>query len=564
MAHLHKKIKNGRSYYYIRETQRIDGKPTVVNQVYLGSADRILTLLGGNHTAVLERLASKEFGALWALHQIDRDIDLAALIDDQLPAQRASRGPSLGQMLYYTVLNRAIAPKSKRQLATWYEQTDIQHIRPVQLKALSPQRFWNHCDRITEAQLETLQQAFFNRIAAIWAPQSDQLLFDTTNYYTYLDSQTPSELAQRGYNKAGKHHLRQVGLALLTEASSRRPLAYWLYPGNQHDSRFFQDHLDAILGHMQAVSPAPPTLTLVFDKGMNSEATFTRLDEVAQVHFITSYSPHFAPELAARPLKQFEVLPIGQNQRLVQSGQARDQLLYLHTTAPFWGKTRHVVVIYNPKTFRKKRHELRRKLEQVRQVLYELRRKHREGQRHWRKAEAVQAHYDKLCEDLHLNPAFFDLRFDREHGQAIMTFHLNRYQCERHLRRIAKTLLITDHEDWSAAEIYQTYTDRYEIEPEFRQAKSPFHVALMPQYHWTDSKIRIHIFVCMVALTYLNLLRQRLEQGGISLSIAEAMASLRGLRTALYWLPGDRQPRRQLEEPTPLQRQLLTALGGDF
>ncbi len=44
MAHLHKKIKKGRPYYYVREIQRVNGKPTVVNQVYLGSPERILEL----------------------------------------------------------------------------------------------------------------------------------------------------------------------------------------------------------------------------------------------------------------------------------------------------------------------------------------------------------------------------------------------------------------------------------------------------------------------------------------------------------------------------------------
>ncbi len=46
MAHLYKKIKKGHEYYYIRETQRVYGKPTTVNQVYLGATDKVETLLG--------------------------------------------------------------------------------------------------------------------------------------------------------------------------------------------------------------------------------------------------------------------------------------------------------------------------------------------------------------------------------------------------------------------------------------------------------------------------------------------------------------------------------------
>src|SRR4030042_2058359 len=37
MSHLHRKIKKGRPYYYIREIKRVDGKPKVVSQIYSGS-----------------------------------------------------------------------------------------------------------------------------------------------------------------------------------------------------------------------------------------------------------------------------------------------------------------------------------------------------------------------------------------------------------------------------------------------------------------------------------------------------------------------------------------------
>jgi hypothetical protein len=47
MAHLHKKMKKGRPYYYIREIARVNGKPTVVSQVYLGSLERMREMASG-------------------------------------------------------------------------------------------------------------------------------------------------------------------------------------------------------------------------------------------------------------------------------------------------------------------------------------------------------------------------------------------------------------------------------------------------------------------------------------------------------------------------------------
>ena len=562
MAHLHKKIKQGRAYYYIRETQRIDGKPTVVNQVYLGTADRILARLTGCAPRVPSRFASKEFGSLFLLDALDRStVNLVQLVDTLLPARRKSAQLSLGQSLYYAVLNRAIAPRSKRQLAQWYDTTDIQHIRPVRLKSLSPQHLWNHWDRLGEAEVEQLAEHFFQQVHRLHPSQEEHFFFDTTNYYTYLDARTPSTLAKRGYNKAGKHHLRQVGLALITERTSGMPIYYRPYPGNQHDARFFEEQLPAILAKLTALGLTVKALTLIFDKGMPNEHTIGQLDATPALHFITSYSPYFAPQLARVPLKHFQPLPRTPHHDSQAQGQEPDQILYTETSATFWGQLRKVVITYNPKTFRKKRYELREKLAKVRQVLYDLRRKHRDHAPHWRKPDAIRAHYEQVCEGLHLSPTFFVLSFYTEAGRPQMAFHLNRPQTESHLRRLAKTILITDHQDWSAQEIYQAYMERHRIEDQFRQAKSPFHIALMPQYHWTDAKIRIHVLVCIVALTYLTLLRQRLVEAGLHLSIPATMEALRSLRTALYWLPNERKPRRQLEEPTPIQVAILNACG---
>jgi transposase len=126
---------------------------------------------------------------------------------------------------------------------------------------------------------------------------------------------------------------------------------------------------------------------------------------------------------------------------------------------------------------------------------------------------------------------------------------------------LAKTILVSDHDAWTAQEISQAYLERYEIEQQFRQAKSPSQVALMPQYHWTDAQIRMPIFVCVAALTYLTFLRNRLREAGLAISARGAIEALRELRSVLYWMPGERKPRRMVEEPTETQAAILSAFG---
>jgi transposase len=78
-----------------------------------------------------------------------------------------------------------------------------------------------------------------------------------------------------------------------------------------------------------------------------------------------------------------------------------------------------------------------------------------------------------------------------------------------------KKLLITDHQDWSTEEILKTYSDQYIIERIFRDTKNPYHFSIRPQYHWTDMKIRVHIFCCLLGLIITSLLRKEFEDKGI-------------------------------------------------
>ena len=141
MAHLHKKMKKGRPYYYIREIARVDGKPKVISQVYLGSLERLAELAQGERDSGCSRIVTQEFGALWLANLIDRSVGLVSLINKVVPRRPKEEGPSVGEYFLYAVFNRMVDSCSKRALPDWYKHTAIQHIRPVDIQALDSQRY---------------------------------------------------------------------------------------------------------------------------------------------------------------------------------------------------------------------------------------------------------------------------------------------------------------------------------------------------------------------------------------------------------------------------------------
>jgi len=559
MAHFHVKKKKGRPYLYVREIVRVGGKPKVVSQIYIGSPERVAGLAAGTEEGP-EKIKVEEFGALWLAQQMDQHIELAAIIDNIVPRAAREIGPTIGEYFQYCIWNRMIEAVSKNRLSQWYGRTAIQQIRPVNIGELTSERYWEKWDRVSEKALQTIAETFFKRIWQLESPNADCLLFDTTNYYTFMASDTESDLARRGKSKDGRHHLRQIGLGLLVARDSRLPLYYSVYPGNVHDSKQFEAIMDEMFGIVCGLHKTKERLTVVIDKGMNSESNYAWIDGHARIHFVTTYSTYFAQELATTALDRFEPVDIAKN-KLIEDGNPDGQLLAYRTKGEYWGKQRAVVVTYNPATARKQNYTFQSKLDTIRQQLLIMRNKVREKAPHWKKQEAVRERYVRLCERLHVSSDFYTISFEHTQNGLSMGFRKDVYRISRKQAMFGKNIIITDNTDWTTREIVEASLDRWQVENRFRLSKNDDLVNTRPVRHWTDSKIRCHLFTCVAAMTYLRRLELKLASAGINRTAEDVMDDMRHLHSVLTINKGTRKPIRRLETPTKTQSEVLSALG---
>lgn len=336
MPHLYKKTFKGRTYWYLREVHRVGGKVKVKWQKYLGTAETILAKIeDAERSGRPVRLKTESFGAFFIAHCLERELDTIGIIDDIIHRTPNEKGPTVGEYFFYAWANRMIDPKSKRGLEDWYRTTAVQHIRPVDLSELTSERYWEKWERLSSEQIEVIGKQFLQRLWTKYDQSPHSLLFDTTNYYTYMATKTESELAVRGHSKSGKHHLRQVGLGLLLDRESSLPLYYTTYPGNLHDSQLFHRTLDEIFGVIMGFVDEKKDLTVVFDKGMNSKDNIELIDGRERIHFITTYSTYFAEDLARVKSKHFVLLDTTKNRRLAAIGREADRLCALRRPRPY-------------------------------------------------------------------------------------------------------------------------------------------------------------------------------------------------------------------------------------
>jgi len=220
-----------------------------------------------------------------------------------------------------------------------------------------------------------------------------------------------------------------------------------------------------------------------------------------------------------------------------------------------------VVVTYNPTTARKQQYVQESKMESLRAELLEMRIRVRRADPHWRDEATIRERYLRACERLHISSDLYALKFTRRGEHLSLSFRKDFYRLGRQQERFGKSIIITDNTDWTTPEIVQTHLDRWQVEERFRLSKDEEQVSVQPMRHWTDSKIRCHLFTCVAAMTYLRRIELRLERAGVKITAEEAMGQMRRLHSVLSFREGARKPTRRLELPTKTQAEVLRAFG---
>lgn len=224
-------------------------------------------------------------------------------------------------------------------IGDWYEQTILKRLWRFPKSAFSSQRFWDHMDRVSEDNISSIEQALLPALQEQFALDSELLLYDTTNFFTFLATTNQrADLPRRGHSKAKRHDLRQMGLALLVTKEFQIPVLHHVYQGNTPDVTLFPQISAQLTARYAQRTNTSPEATLVFDKGNVSEDGMEHL-VACGVHFIAALSANRLPEALKAPQEQFDHIP---NMPGTQA---------FSTTLPLWEKSCQVIVSYSESFF---------------------------------------------------------------------------------------------------------------------------------------------------------------------------------------------------------------------
>jgi len=555
MASLYKKTISGRPYWYLREMARVDGKPKMVSERYLGSGAEIERLLDAREAAVMpaqtRHLGFGDTAAVWEV--LDR-LDVVGVIDDVVGGRRSDAGASVGAYLALAALNRVVAPTSKLAFSDWWKSTAADRFTKINSGVLDHRRFWDAMHKVTVGQLADIEQ----RLAVAMIEEFDldisALALDMTNFATYIDSGNhKAPIAQRGKAKQKRTDLRLVGLGLVVTRDGGVPLVSHAYPGNKPDVTQFPAMIDLLSARHHALATlagtaVPAEMTVVFDAGQNSVTNFTHVTDTGMA-FVGSIPPSHVKDLLALPATD----------RHIVDATRFPGLSAVETRRTVYGTERRVILTHSQTLHDAQAAGFLQTLTKARSQLTDLADTLARGKTR-RTTDKVQDDIHNIIHDPWLARVLVTTLTGTTPAEHRLTITINKAaQTKLQDDVFGKRILVTTHENWSVADVVAAYRSQSDAEFSFRQLKDPHIVSFSPMHHWTEHNIRVHTFTCVLALQIAHLMRRQAEHAGLHHCVRDLLDQLAGIQETVLIYPstgGRPKARRMLTQTTETQDRL--------
>ena len=563
MATIQKRKSHGQTYWYIVESRRINGKPRPVMLAYLGKAEDLLELLTSKKREL--DLCSYSHGHVAALLNVAMELDIVGIFNKYIPAGKRGRKPlrdglTVGASFLLGAIGRACCPTSKDGWYQWCKSTSLEYCLKRSFKALDSQHFWDQMNVLPVESIPLIEEELVKGLIEKYGVELDTLLFDTTNFFTFIDSTNGRcAIAQRGKNKQKRCDLRQVGMALLVTRKDELPIFHKTYRGNTHDCIVWREEFENLTKRLKSVTNELCDITLVFDKGNNSKHNFSLIDQTDGLHYVASLVPSCFPKLLEEANKNLAPIKL----------PSKEEIPVYSTTWEVWGKRRTCVVLLSQQLLEGQVRGIQqalvkkcRKLQEFKEQLESPRR------RRSLSTQEIEKRIQSIIEGQYVKDI---LKYEIVTKNKVPSFNyfIDKLAFEHtQENQLGRQLLVTNRSNWSTEEIISAYRAQSKVEYAFRTVKNPYHLAVRPQYHWTDQKIEAHFFMCLIAYMLVTAAYSKAKKtAAYNRGIDNFMDDLASIRLAAVFQKSQKKKRGkaqisyQLEKVPECLAPLLDALG---
>ncbi len=454
--------RTSRPTYLLRESYR-EGKKvrkrTLANLSVLSDEqiESIRAVLSGQSMRPIEQLwqtvRSRPHGAVQAVRVAMQKLDFESLI--------ASRSSAERDAVCAMVAARILSPHTKLATTRWWHTTTLPEefgVTEVDENGLYAAMDW----------LLERQSAIQKKLAARHLAEGGLALYDLSS--SYFEGRC-CPLAKIGYSRDGKRNTLQVNYGLLTNRAGC-PVAISVYEGNTGDAKTLPDQVKQLREAFGL-----ERLVLVGDRGMISHKAIEGLRSLEGLAWITALKSS-----QIRALVQGDALQLG-------LFDERNLVEFAHPEYP----NERLVACRNADLGRLRAHKRENLLVATEKELQKIRTRVEGGALAGQ--DKIGVRVGKVVNKYKVAKLF------------ALTIEAGRFEFKRLAEQIATEAALdgiyvirtsVPKKQMDSAEAVRSYKALAEVERAFRSMKT-IDLHVRPIHHWLETRVRAHIFLCMLA-----------------------------------------------------------------
>jgi transposase len=526
MAYLLKRKSGKKTYYYWARSVKVNGVSRQEILMSFGTGDDIAskyqlntdtTVPADDQLIVEEDCNFFNFADVASLYDLCKRLGLIEIIDRYAP--KREQGLSIGTYMILAAINRVVEPVSKNSFYDWFRKTVLVGVFPnANEYNLSSQSFWNHMIELDQKCISEIEDDISQLLVEKYDIPTDCLLFDNTNFYTFVATKNPATIPQRGHCKSKRTDLRIIGLSLMVSPEHNIPLFHETYPGNRCDSKQFLEVINKLKQRHSNIHKESPDITLVFDKGNNSGHIVEIIEdpEISEFHFVGSLRFNQCPEILDTDNSKY--IPLTTGERLDGTSVYRyikkvygKELTVISTDNENLRKAQLEGVIANIEKCETEFNKLKETLMKRANGLITKGKKPT--------FDSVSKNVTKILSGDYMKKIFsYEIKNNNGHISFQYTKSYENLEIVKN-KYLGKTILFSDIDECTSEKIVSAYRSQFHVEESFKQMKNTKYLSFRPVRHYTDRNIIVHSFYCILAYTLSCLLKLEMSKLGYDMSI---------------------------------------------
>lgn len=555
MASIIKKKIRGQIYYYAVESKRVDGKPRIVWQKYLGKVADILNAVNGMENLIApEAVRVYDFGVEAGLLAMARRLDLVGIINRHLGWK--GEGCSYGEHLLLYAINISVAPAER--LPEWFEGAMLRHHFPAGSRVLTEKRFWNTAEHLNPDTIKKIQDELVHKIADEFGVGSGALVYSGIKLPATAEGRPRESCTAATY------------MGILATEEFAVPLFYDTYSADPAGGEAVERVTINLIERYRDLGYAAKDVTVVETVLNNSmEVVFRPSDGKSNNILYVKDAGEF--EDSGHPLERFHIL------RPSRAGKTK----VFRTSKKMGAKNVAVLVVYSEKDFARQMEELRSEVQRCLKELRKLKSTLADSPVAAGMLAEEEMAYGRKCLEAILGAGPTRLQnlieislTAGEGGRPILDYKFDDAGLA-HLgeKFLGRTVLVTDCSHWGNEEIYGAYLGLRELEEAVGRMKLRPGARLAVK---SERRTSVYAFCLVLALILQSLLTRELHRCGVTGGLNEILKLLSEMReVSVTYAKGETRFRKKeystIAELDPRQKEIYDCLrlgqfveGGDF